>query len=43
VRHAQVARGATASPTAFVVPLVVRSLRHADRLADALVARGIDD
>jgi biotin transport system permease protein len=43
VRHAQVARGATASPVAFVVPLVVRSLRHADRLADALVARGIDD
>ena len=43
VRQAQVARGAGASPTAFVVPLVVRSLRHADRLADALVARGIDD
>jgi len=43
VRQAQVARGAAASPTAFVVPLVVRSLRHADRLADALVARGIDD
>jgi len=43
VRQAQVARGASASPTAFVVPLVVRSLRHADRLADALVARGIDD
>ncbi len=43
VREAQLARGATASPTAFVVPLVVRSLRHADRLADALVARGLDD
>jgi biotin transport system permease protein len=43
VREAQLARGAAASPTAFVVPLVVRSLRHADRLADALVARGIDD
>lgn len=43
VRHAQLARGAAASPTAFVVPLVVRSLRHADRLADALVARGLDD
>jgi biotin transport system permease protein len=43
VRHAQLARGVAASPTAFVVPLVVRSLRHADRLADALVARGLDD
>lgn len=43
VREAQLARGATASPTAFVVPLVVRSLRHADHLADALVARGLDD
>lgn len=43
VRQAQLARGAAASPTAFVVPLVVRSLRHADRLADALVARGLDD
>ena len=43
VREAQLARGAAASPTAFVVPLVVRSLRHADRLADALVARGLDD
>ena len=43
VREAQLARGAAASPTAFVVPLVVRSLRHADHLADALVARGLDD
>jgi biotin transport system permease protein len=43
VREAQVARGLTASPTAFAVPLVVRSLRHADRLGDALVARGADD
>ncbi len=43
VREAQLARGVPMSPTAFVVPLVVRSLRHADHLADALVARGIDD
>jgi biotin transport system permease protein len=43
VREAQLARGAAAGPRAFVVPLVVRSLRHADRLADALVARGLDD
>jgi biotin transport system permease protein len=43
VREAQVARGLTASPTAFAVPLVVRSLRHADALGEALVARGVDD
>jgi biotin transport system permease protein len=43
VRQAQLARGASASPLAFIVPLVVRTLRHADRLADALVARGIED
>lgn len=43
VRDAQLARGLTSSPTAFAVPLVVRSLRHADRLGDALVARGVDD
>ncbi|HEX5967578.1 MAG TPA: energy-coupling factor transporter transmembrane protein EcfT [Intrasporangium sp.] len=43
VRQAQLARGASASPLAFIVPLVVRSLRHADRLAEALVARGVED
>lgn len=43
VRDAQRARGLTASPRAFAVPLVVRSLRHADALGDALVARGADD
>jgi biotin transport system permease protein len=43
VRQAQMARGASSSPVAFIVPLVVRTLRHADRLADALVARGVDD
>lgn len=43
VRQAQVARGASASPMAFVTPLVIRTLRHADRLGDALVARGMDD
>lgn len=43
VRQAQVARGLTASPRAFAVPLIVRSLRHADALADALVARGLED
>lgn len=43
VRDAQRARGLTASPRAFAVPLIVRSLRHADALGDALVARGADD
>lgn len=43
VRDAQRARGLTASPRAFAVPLLVRSLRHADRLGEALVARGVDD
>ena len=43
VRDAQRARGLSASPRAFAVPLVVRSLRHADALGDALVARGVDD
>lgn len=43
VRDAQRARGLNASPRAFAVPLIVRSLRHADALGDALVARGVDD
>ena len=43
VRDAQRARGLAASPRAFAVPLIVRSLRHADTLGDALVARGLDD
>jgi biotin transport system permease protein len=43
IRDAQRARGLTASPRAFAVPLVVRALRHADALGDALVARGADD
>lgn len=43
VREAQLARGLGTSPTAFAVPLVVRSLRHADDLGEALAARGVDD
>jgi biotin transport system permease protein len=43
VRDAQRARGLAASPRAFAVPLVVRSLRHADALGEALTARGVDD
>jgi len=43
VRDAQRARGLTGSPRAYAVPLIIRSLRHADALAEALVARGADD
>jgi biotin transport system permease protein len=43
VRDAQRARGLAASPRAFAVPLIIRSLRHADALGEALVARGVDD
>jgi biotin transport system permease protein len=43
VRDAQHARGLTGDPRAFAVPLVVRSLRHADALSEALAARGLDD
>jgi biotin transport system permease protein len=43
VRDAQRARGLTASPRAYAVPLVIRSLRHADELGEALIARGVDD
>ncbi|MQA81138.1 MAG: energy-coupling factor transporter transmembrane protein EcfT [Streptosporangiales bacterium] len=43
VRDAQRARGLTASPRAFAVPLLVRSLRRADALGEALAARGADD
>jgi biotin transport system permease protein len=43
IRDAQRARGLTADLRAFAVPLIVRSLRRADLLADALRARGIDD
>lgn len=43
VRDAQRARGLSASPRAYAVPLIIRSLRHADQLGEALVARGADD
>ena len=43
VRDARRARGLERSARALVVPLVVRSVRHADRLGDALAARGVDD
>jgi len=40
IREAQRARGARFSLRAFVVPLLIMSLKHADELADALTARG---
>lgn len=43
VRDAQRARGLGGSVRAYAVPLVVRSLQHADALGEALVARGLDD
>jgi biotin transport system permease protein len=43
VREAAKARGAERSPTALTVPFVVRTLRHADELGEALAARGVGD
>ena len=42
IREAQRARGVPVSPLAFVVPLLVMALKHADDQADALTARGVD-
>lgn len=43
VREARRARGAERSPRALAVPLVLRTIRHADRVGEALMARGLDD
>jgi len=43
VRDARKARGAERSPRALAVPVVVRTIRYADRLGEALAARGLDD
>lgn len=43
VHEARVARGVSRSPRALVVPLVIRAVRYADRLGEALAARGVDD
>lgn len=43
VGDARRARGLQRSPRALLVPLVLRTLRHADLLGEALVARGVDD
>ena len=42
VRDAQRARGVRLAPWAWVVPVLVLSLKHADDMADALVVRGLD-
>jgi len=42
IREAQRARGVPLAPLAFVVPLLIMTLKHSDDLADALTARGID-
>lgn len=42
-RDARRARGLERSTRALVTPLVVRTVRHADRVGDALAARGLDD
>ncbi len=43
IRDAQRARGLPIRPRTFAVPLLVRALRHAQQLGDALIARGLDD
>ncbi|MBL8928834.1 MAG: energy-coupling factor transporter transmembrane protein EcfT [Kineosporiaceae bacterium] len=43
VHQARAARGAQRSMRAFAVPFVIRSVRYADRLGEALAARGVDD
>jgi biotin transport system permease protein len=43
VSEARVARGAGFSLRAVAAPVVVRALRSADALGEALVARGVDD
>ncbi|MCX5572271.1 energy-coupling factor transporter transmembrane component T family protein [Kaistia nematophila] len=42
IREAQAARGLAANPLALIVPLVIRTLKSADELADAIEARGYE-
>ena len=42
-RDARRARGLERSTRALLTPLVIRTIRHADRVGDALAARGLDD
>lgn len=43
VREAQRARGVRVDVRTFGAPFLIRSLRHADALSEALRARGVDD
>ncbi len=43
VRDAQRARGVRTDVRTFGAPFLIRSLRHADALSEALRARGVDD
>lgn len=43
VREAHQARGLRPNPRTYAVPLVVRTLRQADAVGEALAARGLDD
>ncbi|MBA2552133.1 MAG: energy-coupling factor transporter transmembrane protein EcfT [Geodermatophilaceae bacterium] len=43
VREAHRARGSSGRPWELLVPVIVRVLRHADALGEALAARGADD
>jgi biotin transport system permease protein len=43
VREAHQARGLPPDPRTYAVPLVVRTLREADSVGEALAARGLDD
>lgn len=43
VSQARRARGAERSVRAFAVPLVLRTVRYADRMGEALAARGVGD
>jgi biotin transport system permease protein len=40
IREAQAARGLGANPLALIVPLIVRTLKRAEEVADAIDARG---
>lgn len=43
VRQAQRARGCERSVRAFIAPVTIRTMRYADRVGEALSARGLDD
>ena len=42
VRHAQASRGVRMAPWAWLLPLLVLSLKHADDVGGALAARGVE-